>query len=177
MQSEQQDLEKTPTGGEGLLRWRFPGDRLCKTFCFHEGNLALFAQVWWCGSQEKRDWTRFKPCSQKKACCEEEEGVFRSFQNHQVFIYVPYPTPCTNSIWSAHGLFLGTQEVNLIQILCFSPTLWQRKCFLTLKCDKNKFQSPPLCALSVPWSYKKLMANISVGDVLKILAAHYWLIA
>lgn len=69
--------------------------------------------------------------------------------------------------------FLGTQVVNLIQLLCFSPTLWQRKCFLSLKYDKNKFWSPLLCALSVPWCYKKLMANTSVGGVLKILAAHY----
>lgn len=69
--------------------------------------------------------------------------------------------------------FLGTRVVNLIQLLCFSPTLWQRKCFLSLKYDKNKFWSPLLCALSVPWCYKKLMANTSVGGVLKILAAHY----
>lgn len=66
-----------------------------------------------------------------------------------------------------HLSFLGTQLANLIQILCFPPPLWQRKGFLSLKCDNNKFQSPLLSALSVLWSYHRLMGNIRLGSMLK----------
>lgn len=31
-----------------------------------------------------------------------------------------------------HLSFLDTQQANLVQILCFSPSLWQRKGFLSL---------------------------------------------
>lgn len=66
-----------------------------------------------------------------------------------------------------HLSFLGTQLANLIQILCFPPPLWQRKGFLSLKCDNNKFQSHLLSALFVLWSYHRLMGNIRLGSMLK----------
>lgn len=92
--------------------------------------------------------------------------VFSSFQRHQVFTYVLQEQYVVNAL-CMHLPFLGTQLANLIQILCFPPPLWQRKGFLSLKCDNNKFQSHLLSALSVLWSYHGLMGNICLGSMLK----------